>query len=268
MPEFLKAWGTLIIAFLALVQPRAAAAWRRYVRPGTAEIYQTGTIEIGYSGFGATIGLHGTFRARYRDCFIRSVRLDLVKERDRSQHRFEWALFRSYRFVSGRQQEVAFELPAGFMLLTSQPYRYNILFTDTLLQNDIRSTLDPFREAWNQFTLDSLPPGLRQPQTDPASIQQAVGEVQRRVYPQFAQDPRHVDAFTRIDRHLYWEAGRYRLTMHVETAHPDRRFTQSWSFELTDQHVRTLRFNSIKIIQEACGQFIGQYNFIYPPYQP
>ena len=62
IPEFLKGWGSLIIATVALVQPWMIALWKRFVRPGTIDIHETGTIEIGYSSFGPTIGLRGTLR--------------------------------------------------------------------------------------------------------------------------------------------------------------------------------------------------------------
>ena len=64
---FFKAWRVEIVAWLALLLPGLRALWRRFVKPGTVDIYQTGTLEVGYCTFGATIGLHGTLRARDRD---------------------------------------------------------------------------------------------------------------------------------------------------------------------------------------------------------
>lgn len=244
MLEILKNWATEIVAVIALLQPWVIAAWRRFVRRGAVEIYPTGTIEIGYSGFGATIGLQGTLRARDRDLFICLIHLELVRERDQYRREFEWGLFRSFRVIVGRPQELALALPAGFMLITSQPFRYNIQFHDLDLQGDIRPLLEQLQQAWVQAT--AAPGGM--------------------VYDQFAMTPQHVGAYTEVNRRCYWEVGTYRLTLSVETARPDRHFEQTWSFELSQQDVNRLRLNPIVVLWEVCGQPVSQYYFVTARY--
>jgi hypothetical protein len=127
---FFKTWRVEIVAWAALLLPGLRALWRRFVKPGTVEIYNTGTLEVGYSNFGATIGLHGTLRARDRDLFVRSAHLDLIRERDQAHRRLEWGVFRSSRVNLAHPEQMVVELAAGFMLLTSQPFRYNVQFHD------------------------------------------------------------------------------------------------------------------------------------------
>lgn len=257
LPGFLKTWGALMIAVIALVQPWAIAAWRRFVRRGAIDIYETGTIEVGYSGFGATIGLHGTLRAQDRDFFIRNIDLEIVRESDQSRHRLDWGLFRSHRAVLGRPEEMTLELPAGFLLMTSQPHRYNIQFFDTTLQAEIRGILEPVNGSW----LDTVQPEIAAGQLDPEDR-----SAWRNTYDAFSAQQTHVSAYTAVDRLSYWTPGKYNLALTVRAARPDRVFKRAWSFTLSESEVRTLRLNVVKMLQDTCGQFYGQYNFSYVAY--
>ena len=86
LTAFLKGWGSLIVAAVALVQPWVIGLWKKFFRPGTIDIHETGTIEVGYSGFGPTIGLRGTLRAVHRDQFVRDIQLAVAKLKDDSKH--------------------------------------------------------------------------------------------------------------------------------------------------------------------------------------
>jgi hypothetical protein len=266
MVDFLKSWGSLLIATIALIQPWLIGVWKKFLRGGTVEIYETGLIEIGYSNFGATIGLHGTLRARDRDLFIRSVQLDIVSEKDQSKHRLEWGALRSAKLVVGRPEEMTLELPAGFMLSTSQPHRYNIQFHDTGLQGDIRPVLERLGRSWFE-AVDATVKGVVGEWADPGEISQKASRALSTVYRSFERSSEHVEAFAALERLCYWNAGRYQLIVVVHTARPDRQFTRRWSFHLTDPEARWLRQNALKVVQEACTQYLGQYNFVNVRYE-
>ena len=144
-----------IIATIALLQPWVVALWKRFLRQGTIDIHETGTIEVGYSSYGATIGLTGTLRAVHRDQFVRSIELTVVKGKDSSQHFFNWGLFRSGKLTIGRESEMTVELPSGFMLTTREPGRYSTLFVDSALQAEIRPHLTRVVEAWQGALLEA-----------------------------------------------------------------------------------------------------------------
>ncbi|MCP3959839.1 MAG: hypothetical protein GY719_18480 [bacterium] len=61
--EFLKTWGALIIAFIALARPWVKSAWRHFYQRPTLFPHPTGTIEIGFGNFGPSIGVMGTLEA-------------------------------------------------------------------------------------------------------------------------------------------------------------------------------------------------------------
>lgn len=265
MVEFLKQWGTLILATTALVQPWLIGLYRRFFRRGTIDIFNTGTIEIGYSDFGPTLGLHGTLRARHRELFVRVVSVDVEREVDHARHRFEWAAFRAVRMVISRPTEVAVALPAGFMLMTTQPFRYNIIFNDAILQQGtIAPILERVRTAW----LAALGHALGGPlSTNPTQAAAQVTQASGAAYPAFQASHVHVNAFTELGQHFYWTPGWYRLTLEVRTANPELVFPRSWRFELTQQQSQALRGNALRMVQGACGQYFGEYVFAYAAYQ-
>ncbi len=83
MIDFFKDNATiisLIIAVTALVQPWFIALWKKFFRSPKIEIYPSGSLEIGYSDYGTTIGLHGTLRAPHGDVFVKSLRLQLTEQ--------------------------------------------------------------------------------------------------------------------------------------------------------------------------------------------
>src|ERR1700682_2947402 len=127
-------YATLTIAVVALLQPWAVLAWKQFFRPGAIDIFETGVIEVGFSGYGPTLGLVGTLRARDRGLFIRSASIEVERETDHARHNFEWAAFRATRTIIGRPSEVALSVPAGFMVMPMQPSRYNIFFNDLKFQ--------------------------------------------------------------------------------------------------------------------------------------
>jgi hypothetical protein len=258
--EFLKAWGTLIVAVLALIQPWVVGVWRRFFRQGTIDIHETGTVEVGYSQFGPTIGLYGTLRAIFRDQFVRSMELMVTKQKDSSKHSFEWGVFRAQRFTLGGAQEGSFELPSGFLLTTTQPRRYNIQFFDVATQAEITPHVVTVVRGWAEVS------GKFDLGTGPAQMQAAIQQALANLHVEFSRSEGYVSAYAAIDRLCYWEAGRYSLEMRVNTARPDRTFQRRWFFELSENEVHSIRLNTVKLLQDLCGRVYGQYNFAYAKY--
>jgi len=75
--ELLSKYGTLIVAIIALIQPWVVYLWKKFVRKGEIKLYPTGSIEVGYSSYGPTIGLHGTFRCLNQDGSLAQLVLKL-----------------------------------------------------------------------------------------------------------------------------------------------------------------------------------------------
>ena len=261
MIELLKAWGLHIVATLALLQPWIIYLWKTFVWTGAVDIYETGAIEVGYSTFGPTVGLNGTLRAVDRDQFVRSIGLTVTKMKDHSIHSFEWGVFRGGKVTLSTTQDVSLELPSGFMLTTTQPYRYNILFIDRSLINEMLPHIIKVREEWAKAIVDlagtvgvdiSVAPDIRKALND--------------AYKAFTQNPVFSGTLTSIDRFCYWDAGEYSLEICVNTSRPDQSFSRKWGFEISRIDSDSLRRNSVKVLADSCGRNVGQYNFAFPRY--
>jgi len=147
-------WGALIIAALALIQPWLISIWKKYISHGRVEFYETGNLEIGYSGFGPNIGMNGTLRAINKDTFIKSIKLEVTKAKDSSLHRFEWGVFRNEKFTYTGENQATYELPSGFMLAPSSPKKINIQFHDSQIKNEIHGDLRKVSDAWARLVVD------------------------------------------------------------------------------------------------------------------
>lgn len=244
-----------VVAVVALVQPYLYWLWKKYFRRGRIEVHEATKIEVGFSGFGPTLGLLGTLRAVHEDQFVRSVELVVTRDRDSLCRKLEWLALRPASVVLGAPAQTSLELASGFMLLTSQPFKYNIFFTDPQFQTRLATVVDALRGHWFNFLLAATG----------GDAPQEVSEV----YGRFVQERTHVDAYTEIDRMFDWQPETYTAEMRVNTANPDRRFHRVFHFSLTEEQIALLRLNALTVLREVCGQPVdGLYNFAYCGYIP
>jgi hypothetical protein len=261
-----------IVAFAALVQPWLAAAWRRFFKAGTVDIYETGTFEIGFSAFGMTVAVTGTLRSRDRDMFIPAITVNLVKNGATKPRRFEWAGFRNakalFATTAGQSAEVSLEAPAGFMVSTAQPYRYNIIFTEPKTTDQLRPIFETFRKAWLDYFPNHSRLDLNAIASDPSAQTKVLNEM-RRVYQEFSATEPYGNAFDSLNQLLVWEAGTYELVFQVHTAGPIRNYAETWTFSLTEDEVNSLRNNVSSILEEVVQLPLtaGFYFFAYPAYR-
>jgi hypothetical protein len=242
-----------LIALVALVQPYVYWAWKRYFRKGRIDIHETAKVEVGYSGLGPTIALLGTLRAVHEDQFVRSIELLLTRTRDNMQKRFEWLALRPATVVIGGPARTELEIASGFMLLTSEPWKYHIIFVDPRFQADVMAVVERVRNAWGPFLIAN---GGAVPGADLNVL-----------FQRFRVTPDHVAGFTDLDRMLDWQPVEYVLAMHINTANPNHTFSRTVRFSVTAQDIAILRQNCFGIIEESCGRpLTSSYNFRYCNY--
>jgi hypothetical protein len=259
LTEFLKGWGSLIVATIALVQPWAIGVWRRMFRPGFIDIHETGSIEVGYSAFGPTIGLRGTMRAVHRDQFVRQIDLKVTKLKDGSTHHLDWIVFRAEKLTADGTEDSSYEVAAGFILLTTQPYRYSILFGDSVTRDEMKPHIEKVQAEWNNYT--------RGASTAVAKVGSPTVPQPPEIFEKYLNTGLSLEAYNVLDRRMYWEAGKYYLGMYVRTTRPEDTFRRGWTFELTEEDFKNLRVNAAIIIRAACSQPGATVNFAYPQYQ-
>lgn len=265
--KFLSTWGALIIALAALAQPWIRAVYRRFLRPGRIDIYETGMIEVGYGPLGPSLALLGTVRSVDRDFFVTSMEVQVTKLKDHSQHTFEWAAFRPLTMAPHEMANL--QVPAGFMLSTIEPLRYNVVFLDRDGRRDQQTALDPLESAWRDRTdsesmrLITTTPGG----TSADDFMDLLEKARSDIYFELVREPLWGAVHGDVDRLCYWDAGRYGVVLEVRTG--DKAFHKSWTFDLRPADEKGLRANVYLMMDIALGRPTGRQ--LYGPtvnYEP
>lgn len=268
MGDFLKSYGTLILAIYGIVQVWFIALWKKYARKSEGTLYETGSIEIGYSSYGPTIGLNGTLRALNKDVFISSIGLLIVREKDKAEHSFRWIAFRPPKIDLAGTQPLSMEIPSGFLVSPESPHRYNIVFNDEKLFEEIRPQFNLYIAEWYKVA-DQLgkiwPPSLGlTPPPEVVAQQTELMEV-------FRKCKIHFDVYATLNRLCYWEPGDYQMIVRVRTSKPDRVLSSNYRFSITEADSNNLKLNVITMLEEPISTYLRvqkyPYNFAYAAYK-
>lgn len=246
--------ASALIALIALFRPEISTILRGWLN--RIEYFPLNKVEIGFSTFGPTIGLVGTLRGAPNDQFVKSVSLVLVRDKDRSTHKFEWAVFRSTSIV-GDTKDI--QVASGFSLRDGDSRTLNIQFWDNDTRHDMEPSLERLRQPFRDFILRSK-----------INLAQTSSDELTRIFQQDFQkeDPNlHGSVWAEIGRNFYWETGSYRLTVVIETWDPQKRFAQDYTFRIESQEAETLRINAVGAMHGAIGVDV-RYNFINPVLTP
>jgi hypothetical protein len=267
MIEFLKTWGALIIAAIALAQPWILGLYRNVFRKGKVELHPTGHIEVGSSTWGYTVGLFGSIHALNRDVVVKDMWLKITRLKDKAQHILPWGVFRSPKLPLTANPDPTVQLCSSFVIPVNSPYHFNILFWDRGLQAETRPISSKLREAWTKYLSakgETLP---RENEGDINEFKAKQERVRITLYDDFSRTPDHVEAYGALQDLFYWNPGKYILELNISTARPDKSFKYTWMFDLSEQNSKDLRVNNISILQEICNVPAFQYNFAYLDYQ-
>lgn len=256
--------GPWIISAIALLQYWVIELYMKLRKP-EIEIYESGTIEIGFSNFGPTIALNGTLRALHRDAFVKSIFLDVTRKRDNASYHFDWRAFRSNIIKLSPSDPINLELASSFLLTKQEPHKYNIFFVDDKFVNDIGSKLIKLPLKWQDFKNNKL----KDMQEQHPDIYKALANeplLDKLLYDEFAKSGQSTDEYTVLDRSFYWDACEYELKISIEATKPDKIFTKTFNFKLSDDDIQKLRLNVISIIDVLCWRDTVWY-FAFPKYR-
>ncbi len=256
--------GPWIISGIALIQVWVIAMAKK-LRKASVDIYESGTIEVGYSGFGPTLGLTGTLRAVRKDVFIKRVTVKVIKLKDGATHNFNWRAFRSNTFSLNPSDPVQLEIASSFLLTEENPFKYNIFFVDDSFAAEVAPKVGGLSARWYEFRTNRLKQ-LEAEFKDTFSLLLENPMLNATLYDEFSASGGVLDSYTVLDRACYWEAGDYQIFINIEATKPDKVFTKGMRYVLTDDDVNLLRLNTITILRSLCG-FSDRFNFAYPEYK-
>ena len=263
MKEFLKDYGTLIIAVYGVIQVWIIAIYKKFFRKGKLSIYRSGKIELGHSNFGPTMGINGTIVAVDRDVFVSNILLKVKRLQDNSIHIFYWTTFRPPVINIRNPELVTLELPSGFIVKPDSPHRYNIFFSDRIVQEELAPFLTTLQQEWSRFLIDK---NLHiQGLIKTGETYQSV--LERLFYADFSKTSQSsAQAWDVLRRKVFWEAGEYVATMEVYTDRPVRIFKDEWGFSVDSVSFENFRINAVATIREICLRE-AHYNFAYLDYK-
>jgi len=241
---------------IGIAQPWIIALWKRFFRRGIIDTYVTGNIEVGFGPLGPSIALGGTLRAVNRDLYVSGIDLQVTRVKDSSMHTFPWAAFRPYRLpVAPIGQQPSIEIASGFMISRQSPHRFLVLFVDTETAKEMYPLVNQlFQGLQDVKDLQGLD-RLSQP------VQFAPGmsaEKLEALLQAYRQHSNYGDAYTKLTKICYWEAGTYKLLMSVRTARPERTFPAVWTFQLTEADAKHVALNVFSVLEGPIRMEMGQ----------
>jgi hypothetical protein len=261
-------WAAIaaIVAFIALVQPWLLGLWRRFFRRGTVEVHEAGNLEIGFSGYGPTLGVSGILRSLHKDMFVQRIDLQVVRKVDGFTRAFEWKAVRipklTFGNLSGQSAEVSFDLPLSFMVTPLQPHRFNVLFAD---QVSLQPALPPAQKLQQEWLSRVQALGVPKLDANVLSQPHVVKKLRTEYSHQAAESETYQHLLNLLHTLNYWQPGKYQLTMLVRTASPTKTIRKTWSFTLPEAELETLCNNVDSILEDVCGMPLsaGEFNFVY-----
>lgn len=238
----------------------------RLINKGKFEIYEQGRIEIGFSTFGATIGLYGTLRSLHNDKFIQNMNLEIIRKKDSLKHHFNWGVFRPNNIDLATKPETL-ELPTGFIVSTNQPKTFNVQFHDIDTQTELKPAIEDLKKSWNETVSDIFGKEYVDLRVDTSQEELTRQTLARRYLQDFSKGKVHLDAYTTINRLFYWEPGKYLLKLFINIAQKSPPSTKEWEFVISKEESDQLRLNVISILREVCSQRTWYYYFAYANYE-
>ena len=155
------------------------------------------------------------------------------------------------------------ERPAGFMVSTSAPKRFNIAFCDTRVREKIQEIMAPVREEWRQALIQrGCFAGIEEARraNDPQRVQ-GWQNVRTEAFALFNTAPSMVQAYSLVQRRCYWEPGTYTLTACATPEPPTAPVEKKWRFSLTSADAERLRLNVVEILRSSLDEpLAGSWN--------
>lgn len=190
-----------VIALIALFRPEITRVLSRLV--GAVRIYLVGeTVEVGYSGSGATVAIEVTLRALSRDFFVSDAEVEVVRKKDGARHLMHWGAFRPPGLLFPVPQQITLESPAGFLLEPRNPRRLNVLFNDRAVRDEVLAVVEPLRPAWWQLLSEAS-----------GDVDREGVELAGRLFESFSKLEEPIKAWQQLQRICYWETGDYKLIL-------------------------------------------------------
>ena len=210
-----------------------------------------GSIEIGYTQYGPTIGLSGTLTTVEKVVFINNITILVKRLSDGATSQFNWFAFRPHRFSANRDLGVELKMPSKFLVSPATPYAYNILFSDQNQYSAMNPTIKMIKNRWEE-TLEKFC--------------QSPGNFDIfKVFENFLKEERMANYYSQLVDFCYWEEGAHAISILFISKENQPLLEMQKSFTLSVKDVQDLRRNAGMIIADICKQMDITYSLVQAP---
>ncbi len=211
----------------------------------------SGTLEVGYTQFGPTLGLSGTLTTLENVVFINNISILVKRLADSATAQFNWFAFRPHRFSTSRDFGIDLKMPSKFLVAPATPYAYNILFSDQNQYAGMNPTIKMIKNRWEE--------SLEHFVQNPGSFDMF------KVFEEFLRKEEIARSYTQLLDFCYWVEGPYAINIIFVSKESRTLLEVQKTFSLNTNDVQGLRNNAGMIIADVCRQMDITYSIAQVP---
>jgi hypothetical protein len=250
--------GPWVLSILAVAQFWIWFIVRRSGGRARVEMYESGSVEVGFDANGPLIALAGVLRPPEKEVFVRSIDVTLVSDKDKVKREFRWIAFKP-NFLIPLAGAKAWEMPHPFLVTPGDTRKYNIVFHDVEAFQQIKGILQSYYHQWRETERRITEWRQRRGGTGlgGASSGDLKGEHDDLIA-EFKKQEACVSAYTELDHKCYWEQGSYALTVKVVTEGGVGDHTANFRFTLGKLDAKMLKGNCVTMLDEPIAATMGR----------
>jgi hypothetical protein len=226
---------TVIVSVVAFLRPELTKLFKKFF--GGVEIHLHPEIEIGFNAHGPNLGLIFSIRSKYSNILIKKIFIDVSKNNENFERRFEWLFSRKRDFLNNANSKINPVLP--FVINDNVEKPVDLFFNDKLCVEKMR---EPLLEAGNDF--------YKFLKKKNVSINFESYESFTAILKSYDQDvdfKNSYDLHSFLNRQNYWEEGKYKAVISIETDRGMEKHKLKFSFEINKDMEENIRHNIITI---------------------
>jgi hypothetical protein len=247
--------ASIVIAFAAAFRPEL----HTLLRPRRVDVLLTDSLflEIGFNGFGPTLGLVGTLNNEHARSLVTKMRIRL-KASGASDEFVLTPIFNRERAMNsalagGEEARGKFWLP--FLIEADVAIPFDILFRNDTAAGALTLTGPTLAQAWASFAnarVQENEQALSDP--DVATMQAKVAAYLSALYNESGNQDFVVAAEREMNDAFIWQAQTYEAHLEVDMLDCHRTFSRSFQFAVSDEQRRQLLDNIDVMISIICKQ--------------
>jgi hypothetical protein len=242
---------SLVVSILVSVVP---PLYRRFWQRPSLRFHRAGYIQVHFGPFGPGLMLAGSIQAVNCQQFLAVVDAVVRHEATKEERTFVWRILYPDPFNHEPGKPAKTDLPAGAMVNPQQAYRFNAFFSDPgIEEGPIRQIIDRFQHEWTDIIGQLLATMQDQPPEVIAQLSAQADRMRQVVFSDFARTQAYAEARETLSACFSWKPGTYSLVVRTRTAEPDNAFESRWRFEITEDCVQKLRWNTDLALAELAG---------------